>query len=424
MTRKFQIYGLAFAFVTLGALLVAAPTTAKNFTFDERVNQDVARKLGIPVYFALPAGARLPLPADINTSDQLIDFKHPDAIGTKGDIGLRLIVTRRSGMARRLAASGLVQTGDLLLTVRPEWGGSGSYPSVQMGISHTGFAYIKDGEVHNLDNPMNAEYLGSRLDGRLTSEHYRTLNVLHIIRPRGLTDDQRARLLDWALRLTSNAGKVYPSQISFNQDYNAPKYSPKEPLTFVKQFGQIALRQDPPGNVSMYCSEFAWSLLALRDCDASATADDFKKAGMPSCIKPVMEPLRATGTYVDGGGNSSYAGLADGPLVIINAMGLPQEKENKLLQDVFVENPAKVAKLSPGHRAIADQMKSKFERLERYYLGISASGWRYWTARFTRMIFNWQVPQNYSPTSYLINTLLPPDHPDRKMDYVATIVIE
>jgi hypothetical protein len=34
------------------------------------------------------------------------------------------------------------------------------------------------------------------------------------------------------------------------------------------------------------------------------------------------------------------------------------------------------------------------------------------------------VPENYSPTSYLLNTLLPPDNVNRTMDYVATIVIE
>jgi hypothetical protein len=37
---------------------------------------------------------------------------------------------------------------------------------------------------------------------------------------------------------------------------------------------------------------------------------------------------------------------------------------------------------------------------------------------------NRKVPDNYSPTSYLINTLLPVDNSNRTMDYVATIVIQ
>ncbi len=425
MAKNLRNFGLAVAFVLFGGLAAAAaPAMAKEFTFNEKTNKDVARKLGIPVYFALPASARLPLPSDINISDRLVDFKHPDAIGKQGDVGLRLVIVKRNGMTKRLAKSGLVQTGDVMLTVRPEWGGTGAYPNVQMGISHTGLAYIKDGELHNLDNPLNAEYLGSRYDGRLTSEHYRTLNMIHIIRPRGLTDEQRAHVLDWATRLTSRAKKVYPSQVSFNQDYNAPKFSSRKPLTFVQQLGQIALGQNPPGTVSMFCSEFAWSVLAMRDCDAKASDDQFKGKSVPSCIKPVMTPLRATGNYVDHGGNGSYAGLADGPLLVINALGLPQDDEDKLLHAVFVENPKALSKLSPGHRALAEEMKPKFGPLEKYYLGISASGWRRMKARVARALFNRQVPENYSPTSYLINTMLPPDHPDRKMDYVATIVIE
>ena len=95
-------------------------------------------------------------------------------------------------MATRLGKSGLFQTGDLLLTFRSEWGGAGAYPNVQMGISHTGIAYVKDGELHNIDNPLNEEYLGTGMRADLTSEHYSTLNYIHVIRPRDLTD-ARAR---------------------------------------------------------------------------------------------------------------------------------------------------------------------------------------------------------------------------------------
>src|SRR5262245_53425586 len=145
MLKKFTNYGLAFGLAVSGALMVAAPISAKEFTVDETTNKNLAKKLGIPVYFAVPASARGPVPTDINTTDKLVDFRHPDAQTAHGDVGLRLIITKRDGMVKRLAKSGLVQTGDLLLTVRPEWAGAGAYPSVQMGISHTGLAYIKDG---------------------------------------------------------------------------------------------------------------------------------------------------------------------------------------------------------------------------------------------------------------------------------------
>jgi hypothetical protein len=34
------------------------------------------------------------------------------------------------------------------------------------------------------------------------------------------------------------------------------------------------------------------------------------------------------------------------------------------------------------------------------------------------------IPENYSPTSFLINTLLSSGNRNRTMDYVATIVME
>lgn len=397
---------------------------AKAFTYDPKVSEAMAKKLKIPVYFAVPASARAPLSGPFDTPDKLIDFKHPGGAGAQGDVGLRLVVGKRAGLARRLGKSGLVQTGDLLLTFRSEWGGAGAYPNVQMGVSHTGIAYVRDGIVHNLDNPMDAEYLGRDFRGELGGSHYNTLNFIHIIRPRNLTETDRQNILDWATRLGSSAKKVYPSQISFNQDYNVPKFEPGKPVDFVKHLGQIALQQNPPGNISMYCSEFVWSVLALRQCDPDTSGEAFKAAGIPSCVKPIMRPLNATGNYVFNRNRNGDAGLADGPLMVIESMNLPDAKRAELLKTVFVKNDKALAKLSPGHRKVADDMQPRFSRLEGYYLDVSTGSWEKWRARGIRLLFNRQVPDNYSPTSYLINTLLPADSTHRVMDYVATIAIE
>ena len=109
---------LRFFPVIIAACLAlgAGPARSKDFTFDAKVNEQMARKLNIPVFFAVPARARAALPKSINTTDRLIEFKHPDANGT--DVGLRLVVAKRAGLAKRLGKSGLVQTGDLLLTFR------------------------------------------------------------------------------------------------------------------------------------------------------------------------------------------------------------------------------------------------------------------------------------------------------------------
>jgi hypothetical protein len=384
----------------------------------------MAKKLKIPVYFALPASARATLPSGFDISDNLVDFKHPDGQSAQGDVGLRLVVAKRAGMAKRLAKSGLIQTGDILLTFRSEWGGAGAYPNVQMGISHTGVAYVKDGTVYNIDNPLNAEYLGGDFKSQLTSEHYRTLNFIHVIRPRNLTDAERANILAWATRLTGSAKKVYPSQLAFNDDYNAPKYSSGKPVNFVKQLAQIGLAQNPPGKVDMYCSEFAWSLLALRQCDPATSGEEFKGSRIPSCVKEIMEPMRATGDYIFKKSKGSYSGLADGPLMVIDSMSLPDERKTELVKSIFVNDPKKMAKMSSGHRDVAEDMQPRFEKLETYYMGVVDGGWQQWRSRAMRLLFNRQVPDNYSPTSYLINTLLPPDNSNRTMDYVATIAIQ
>jgi hypothetical protein len=396
---------------------------AAEFTFNEKTNADLAKKLKIPVYFAVPKSTWAKLP-DIKTTDKLVEFKHPDGMKAKGDVGLRLVVAKRSGLSARLGKSGLLQTGDIMLTFRSEWGGAGAYPNIQMGISHTGFGYIdKNGNLRNLDNPMDGEYVGP---GNLTSEHYRTLNFLHIIRPRNLTDQQKANLLAWATKLNASAGKVYPSQISFNQDYQKPKYQSGRPQTFVKDFGSIALGQGHSGKpLDMYCSEFVWSLLSLRNCDPVKDAEAFKGSRVPSCVKEPMEPMKATGNVLPTHGRNSYSGLADGPLLVIDQLELPDDVRKPLIDGIFVENPAGLAKMSVGHRQVAQEMQPQFERLKSYYVGMTGRMWQNWRARLIGTGFNWAgIPENYSPTSFLINTLLPPDNNNRSMDYVATIFIE
>jgi hypothetical protein len=407
---------LRWSVLAVAALVVwPAPSQAKKFTPGEKVSQMMATKYKMPVFFALPDSARAKLPDDINTADTLVDYRHPE----NSNVGLRLVVTKRSGWADRLAKSGLVQTGDLLLTFRPEWGGAGAYPNVQMGISHTGVAYVKGGQLYNVENPMNSEYLG------FSSEHYRTLNLVHVIRPRNLTAEQRANLATWAGRLRDNSKKIYPAQIKFNDDYNAPKYSEGKPVTFVKQLGQTALGQSiPNAPLGLYCSEFAWSLLSLKNCDPAKSSDAFKGSSVPSCVSQPMKPMEATGDYIGKRTSGSNLGLADGPLAVIDGLNLPEGDRKALLDSVFVANSANMSKLSAGHRTVAETMQPKFSKLSTYYQGSGRGVIRGMRARLIGAAFRRAIPDNYSPTSFLINTLLPADNSNRSMDYVATIVIE
>jgi hypothetical protein len=408
---------LVMALVAIGA----APVASKEFKFDEPTNERMARKFSLPAFFALPASARASIEADIDTTDLLVDFKHPAAAG---DIGLRLVVSKRAGMAARLGKSGLVQTGDILLSFRPEWGGAGAYSNIQMGISHTGLAYLEGGTVRHLDTPLTEEYLGAGLSGDFSSEHYRTLQAFHIIRPRGLSDSSRANISAWVHRIKAIAGSTYPSRIKFNPDYNAPKYKSGMPNQFVKTLGQVALGYKPKGTLAMFCSEFVWSVLSLRNCDPVAGAAAFRRDSMPSCVHEPMRPMMATGDFVVLHTPTSYAGLADGPLMVIDALKLPEPEHGRLLQSVFAQNANNLKKLSPGHRAVAMEMQPKFAQLALYYLNIGGSEAERAMALELGQEFARAVPANYSPASFLINTLLPRDNVNRTMDYVATVVIE
>jgi hypothetical protein len=400
----------------------AAPQT-KTFTTNAALNDRLHKKMGIPVFFTVPPSARAPLKPAVDTGDTLLDYKHPN--GRSGDLGLRLFITKRAGMAQRLARSGLIETGDLLLTFRPEWGGGGPYPNIQMGISHTGIAYPKDGQVRNIDNPLDEEYHGPNFVSNLVGGHYGTLNYIHIIRPRNLDDAQRANLLAWIDRFKTNARRIYPKQIEFNSDYNAPKYEDGKPPAFIRHVGRTALGQPVEGPpLSMYCSEFVWSVMALRQCDPAKTASDFSGTSMPSCINTVMTPMSAIGSIVTRQSRNSYAGLVDGPLMVIDALKAPRRDRLALVDQIFTENPASVRKMSEGHREIAKQLSPTIAPLKRYYENATGNAVQRvavgtFTATATR-----NIPDNYSPTSFLINTLMPADNTHRTMDYVMTVVIE
>ena len=135
--------------------------------------------------------------------------------------------------------------------------------------------------------------------------------------------------------------------------------------------------------------------------------------------------MLATGDAVGSKSNSSYSGLADGPLLVIDKLSLPWAEKMKLIHAVFAENPAGLAKMSIGHQTVAKQFQSDFSKLETYYLGKSGgTALQRMQASYISYRFRNGIPQNYSPTSFLINTLLAPDNKNRTMDYVATILIE
>ena len=134
--------------------------------------------------------------------------------------------------------------------------------------------------------------------------------------------------------------------------------------------------------------------------------------------------MHIAGTYMTTGTRGSYSGLADGPLMVIDALKMPADKRAELLHDVFVEHPGQSAKLSAGHKQLAQDMQPKFAPLEEYYKDAGRGGFGRVEAWVASKAMQSQVPDNYSPTSFLVNTLLPSNNRNRTMDYVATLVLE
>ncbi|HBA60990.1 MAG TPA: hypothetical protein DCZ92_09255 [Elusimicrobia bacterium] len=392
-------------------VLQAAPVLAGPFVYDAGVNARIAEKLDIPVFYTFPDTAFAPDPVKPGALEGLYEFRHPASAAAAKTTGLHVYATRRQNVAARLAASGLVQTGDIILTFRPEWAFRGPYPNVQMGVSHAGLAFVENGTVLNLDTPMTDEYLGP-----MSAAHYKEAAALHIVRPRGLTKEQRGNLLGWAQKLYKRAAALYPAQISFNQNYFEPKYA-SDPA-FASTLGRIALQLDKTAKLDIYCSEFVWAILSLKGCDP-AQPEAFAAPGSPACVKQPFAPLQMTGDYFSGPGPAmGRLGLSDGPLAVISALGLPAEAKRQLIHEVF-ETKRPLDNMSPGHRAVAERLAPFFAPLENYYAGIEAGAP---AALQTANAFNSSVKANYSPTAFLVNTLLPPASEERKLDVVATVL--
>ena len=86
-----NLLGLIVASILAPLVIGAPPASAqrspksdqspKQFTPSEKANARLAKKLAIPVYFALPASARGPVPANIPINATLVDFSLKKQLG-------------------------------------------------------------------------------------------------------------------------------------------------------------------------------------------------------------------------------------------------------------------------------------------------------------------------------------------------------
>lgn len=445
------------AFFTLTLLSSASAAHAYN----PELNTRLGAYLKIPFYFNAPYDSFTPLPTPLmpNTilkssdahSPLLIDYyessqqaheAHPEA-----DLGLRLIVVRadldRKLNSQKLAASQVFETGDIVLSFRREWFRTLKYSHIQLGISHAGLLYFEkgsDGQVYlrNLDMPMDNKHVGN---GFLDSDHYLGAPLLHVVRARNLTNPQKQNLAKWLRRLSRVGPKAYAKgTIRFNQDYSAPKFHPEEPLSFVGDLGRIALELPIKKQLTHYCSEFAWSVLSLRNCDPDSPSvlAAFQNEAAPGCITEIFRPMPVLGTVTTASDPAMLnltVGLADGPTLLARTQApyiedphLRNQVIDKLLERSLIhEAKGNPDNISSGHRAVEEALLAQnpqfFNLLVRYYQLANDAGAENNPEILTyRQAFNSAQKPNYSPTAFMLHAILPPQAETLKtMSYVGTI---
>lgn len=368
----------------------------------------------VPFYFAVTEEAHLELAPDLlkkipvknpETAKAYLKGKHyPD--GSKNG--------RKAAFAE-LVKKGVIQTGDVVLSFRPTWEKTVPYSHLQMGVSHVGLAYVENGQVKNLDMPLDAEYNGANISSGFDSKHYLETPHIHIVRPRNFTDAKKSNFLAWIGELRKNYSKIRAQGLlKFNSDYSSPKFDTySKGDEFVGTMAKILVGEDTVSrNLTMFCSEYAWAMLSLANCSPSEVKG--KASNQVSCIEQIFSPM-----YMTSKGN--IPGLTEGPFEVLKALDSSSSEIALLTEELFTQG--KMEDLSSGHRALATnpQVRMLMEAMMVFYptkLGDGNSP----VAKGISDQVNQVGGRNYSPASFLINTMVENSNPERKFDYVATIM--
>lgn len=319
----------------------------------------------------------------------------------------------RRDMSKQLATSGVLQPGDIVLSFRPENAATVPYMHVQMGSTHSSLTYIADGVAKNVDSPMSDEYIGGfdslHFSGGTNAQGAGELgtDALQIFRPRALAENpqRRDRLNAWAAKAAATRAN---GRVSFNSDYLAPSARTRDDVRRLATALGKAIIGAPGPNMSFFCSEFAYNMLALSSCSES----EIRSAGADgaACVDPLFDPLPMLST------DENIVGLGEGPLAGI--LGAPADRRGALIEQMFTSMSA--ANMSSGHRATAEATAPLMGPLKQYYQARAAGS----PANNPQLApffqgLNGNVKPNYSPTAF---HALSTKSGTRLMDYVATVV--
>ncbi|MES2801174.1 MAG: hypothetical protein V4654_01670 [Bdellovibrionota bacterium] len=443
------------------ALLVSTATAGpivnklgKN-AFNTQINAGIEKVLGkhtqsamlnpsVAFYETYPAKNMLSLNdvsfvprSDDSNSVVLTDYVAMGAQSANGSaLGLRMALApqeSRLEAARSMAESGLIKTGDIIISTRPLFANSLQYLALQLLNTHISVAVVitEGGRkvVYNVDMPMDADMLGGKAVGfgksAMDSSHFTADNenlMLQILRPR-LSETQKKNLQAWFEKALEKARSktMYPSSLSFNSDYNSPTYRGNGDLSFVADTARLLLGQKMKehDHMQMFCSEFAWVMLSLRDCNPDGS-------NLKSCVSEYFKPMQMLGTAFSGGSASDQDlyGMTDGIPMLIQQTGASSQLAMGLI-DFALPGVEKEAKgLSSGHKGVASAMAPLIQQMNGYFkLTLSQNAQQINGARAQ---LNPSSPRNYSPTGFGVHAAMPNQIngktvTQKKFDYVVTI---
>jgi hypothetical protein len=355
-------------------------------------------------------------------------------------LGLRMALApqeSRLAASKAMAESGLIKTGDIIVSTRPQFANSLQYLALQLLNTHISVAVVTEGKVYNIDMPMDGDMLGGTAVGFgksvMDSPHFTLDNenlMLHILRPR-LSESQRQNMQKWFERSLkkAQAKSMYPSSISFNSDYNSPTFrgqgTSKDDISFVADVGRLLIDQklQSADHLQMFCSEFAWTMLSLRDCNPDTSEKDFKKNKTPSCVSKFFEPMQMFGTgFTTKAGQEQY-GMTDGIPMLIQQSGVDAQIANNLIDFAVsgVDKPQNAKGLSSGHKGVATAMAPLIAQTNTYFkLALGLAGAPMEQTEGMRNALNPASPRNYSPTGFSVHAAMP-EIAQKKLDYVVSI---
>ncbi len=406
------------------------------------VNNYIHVALSVPYFFTIPTDLHVPM----QTIEAGFGYDYvfdSNRFEPQSPLGLRAVLVSKEKSRKEVAKdlAKILLPGDIVLSYRKEWAGTGPYPHIQLGVSHSAVAFIDDeGYARNLDLPLNEDYVQDEIDkgpSYFSSNHYRTTELLHVIRPR-LNKAQRENVNEWSKLLIKGAranyvkaqNQIYPSQIGFNTDYLSPQIKGKKPDQYLDgtfNLARIALGYgNRISNNTMFCSELAWAILSLRDCNPKADAKDFKGTTRPKCLADrkaeIFPPLPLLGNILTEPNNTSARpGMVDGPMMLLKAY---QPQDPIAAIDAIFKDENKQGKMSSGHNAVSNALPAElFTSLKQYFEAVVGNPQMAVmvrdaiSAKASEMGFS----ENYAPASFVVNALLPDNHDEKAMDYAFTI---